>query len=767
MTSMTLAWMAALLRHRAQAGDDVRGENPGWAGGMARAAALGAALCALLFFALASKAGAVTPGPIWMITSVSQPTRLAHGERSGQQHYLVTATNNVGASTNGAAITISDRLPVGLELDAAAAVSGQDDAGNSVKCSGRSTVTCIDAENVARLQPGQVLVMTAPVRVAPKAPAEVTNRVSVSGGGAPRASSREATKISSAPARYGFEHVDGWATEPNGTPDTQAGSRPWGLTTTFDLTTHLTSSGNLAPVGSARDVSVAIPPGVIGNPSVVPRCNAQQLASSTSPCPTDSQVGVVAVLFADAPLPVHEAVYDMVPPPGMPAQLGFHILTTSVYIDTSVRTGGNYGLDATLRNLPQSLQLAGSTLTLWGIPGDPSHDTERCRTLFTGACSKPTPYKGAVEPFVTLPTACLGPQKTIFRSNSWQKSGRVQSGSFVSHDNHGHPVGITGCGRLPFAPALTAKPTVTRADSPAGISVDLRLPDLNSPKGLAEAQLKDATVTLPRGMSLSPPAAEGRKACSEAQIGLVDASKPTCPASSVIGSVDIKTPLLAHPLTGGVYLAAQGRNPFGSLLAIYLAAHSDGVQVKLAGHVVPNRKTGQLTTTFADNPQLPFTDLRLSLSGGPRAALAMPDSCRTYVTKSSLSPWSGTKAQSPSARFRVSAACVSGFKPSFRADARKTAAGAFTAFSVSFSRGDQDQFFSGLSVKLPVGLLAKLAGVKLCNDRELAAAAAASGRVERAHPACPSSARVGYAETASGPGPSPLRLPGNVYLTGR
>lgn len=725
-----------------------------------------AVVASFFLLLLAPTAGAAAAGPIWTITSISQPTYFAPGDHSGHDQYLVTATNNGGGATNRSAITISDQLPAGLSLDKRAGVSGQDNAGNRVICSTGPTIKCTDAENVAPLQPGQVLAMTVHVDVAHGASAKLTNHVSVSGGGAATVSTSEATTLASTHARYRFQHVDGWAIEPNGNPDTQAGSHPWGLTTTFNLTTHLTSSGKIAPVGSARDIRVAIPAGVIGNPLAVPRCNAQELASSTSPCPNDAQVGVVAVLFADAATPVHEAVYNMVPPPGMPAQLGFHILTTNVYIDTSVRTGGNYGLDATLLNLPQALQLAGSTLTLWGTPGDPSHDIERCRDMYSGACSTPTPYKGRVEPFMTLPTACLGPQKTTFRSNSWQKSARFASASFLSHNNQGHPVGASGCNRLPFSPSLTVKPTTNRADSPAGLIVELKLPYLASANGLAEAELKDATVTLPRGMSVSPPAAERRKACSEAEIGLHNARKPTCPRASVIGSVEIETPLLRVPLSGAVYLAAQRKNPFRSLLAIYLAARAHGVQVKLAGHVIANRKTGQLTTRFSDNPQLPFTDLKLSLSGGPRAPLAMPDLCRTYVTNSSLTSWSSTGAQSPSSSFKVSSGCVSGFKPSFRAVARNTTAGAFTAFSVSFWRDDQDQFFSGLSVNLPEGLLAKLAGVKLCTTRKLAAAAASSGKAERAHPSCPASALVGHAETAAGPGPSPFRLPGNVYLTG-
>ncbi len=79
---------------------------------------------------------------------------------------------------------------------------------------------------------------------------------------------------------------------------------------------------------------------------------------------------------------------------------------------------------------------------------------------------------------------------------------------------------------------------------------------------------------------------------------------------------------------GSVYVAQPGENPFGSLLAIYVTAEADGALVKLAGHVQANPATGQLTATFDENPQLPFSDLTVSFFGGPRAALVTPERLR-------------------------------------------------------------------------------------------------------------------------------------------
>ena len=123
-------------------------------------------------------------------------------------------------------------------------------------------------------------------------------------------------------------------------------------------------------------------------------------------------------------------------------------------------------------------------------------------------------------------------------------------------------------------------------------------------------------MTLPQGFSLSPSAADGLQACSEAQFGLDNASEPTCPNASKIGTAEIDSPINADPLTGGIFLAQQNANPFGSTFAIYVATEADGVLIKLAANVQTNPVTGQITTTFTNNPQLPFSDFKLNFFGG-------------------------------------------------------------------------------------------------------------------------------------------------------
>ncbi|MFI5009769.1 MAG: hypothetical protein ACHQDY_05780, partial [Solirubrobacterales bacterium] len=267
--------------------------------------------------------------------------------------------------------------------------------------------------------------------------------------------------------------------------------------------------------------------------------------------------------------------------------------------------------------------------------------------------------------------------------------------------------------------------------------------------------LEDAAVTLPAGMVVSPSVANGLQACTPPQIGLSNGDEPACPDASKIGEVEITTPLLEHPLRGSVYVAQQDNNPFGALLAIYLTAEANGALVKLAGHIEANPTTGQLTTRFDDNPQLPFSELRMSFFGGPRAALVTPSACGSYASSAYFTGWSRAVVTPPVEAFPIANGCAHGFSPSFTAGSTDTQAGAFSPFSVMLSRPDGDQTLGGVSVTMPPGLLGMLSRVALCPEF-----LAAQG-------ACPPSSLIGHATAVAGPGLYPVTVGGGeVFLTG-
>jgi hypothetical protein len=560
---------------------------------------------------------------------------------------------------------------------------------------------------------------------------------------------------------------------------TQAAGHPYELQLRFTINsnspTHLD--------GDLKDVLSQLPPGFIGDPSATPKCTRGELDRQL--CSGASQVGTLSVAAAGDKGAAGEAsgVYNIVPPKGVAAELGASIKSISTaYVDAKLRSGGDYGVTTETTNTPPIIGIEIVELHLWGTPAGEGHDVQR-------KC--PGPGEGGVEhgpcsiesrilkPFLRYPTACGAPLTTTFAFDSWQEPGQFDEHAIQSP-------AVSGCDQVKFTPTLQVRPTTEKADSPTGLHVDLHIPQDEACSAgppvsceLAQADLKDTTVTLPAGMTANPAAANGLQACSPGQVGLTSApgSSPAtftpdpaqCLDAAKIGTVEVDTPLLDHPLFGAVYIATPYNNPFGSLLAIYVAVYDPqtGVVVKLAGHVEPDSQTGQLTTTFTESPQLPFEDFKLDFFAGDHASLATPEVCGSYAASSSLSPWSGTGAVSPEIQgFPIATGCASGFSPSFSAGTATPQAGGYSPFVLSFGREDTDQELSQLSVTLPPGLLAKIAGVPLCSDAQLAAAATKSGAAEAAEPSCPAATQVGSVHAGAGAGNDPFFLPGKAYLTG-
>ena len=169
-------------------------------------------------------------------------------------------------------------------------------------------------------------------------------------------------------------------------------------------------------------------------------------------------------------------------------------------------------------------------------------------------------------------------------------------------------------------------------------------------------------------------------------------------------------------------------------------------------------KSGRLTSEFAQNPQFPFSHLRFSFKGGPRAPLANPQTCGTFTTVSELEPWSApaTPTKISESPFTITG-CGSSmpFSPSFSAGTSSPAAAAYSPFTLTFSRNDGEQDLGGLAVTTPPGLLGKLAGIPRCGEAEANAGT------------CGPESQIGTATATAGPGSDPFtETGGRVYLTG-
>jgi hypothetical protein len=530
------------------------------------------------------------------------------------------------------------------------------------------------------------------------------------------------------------------------------------VTTTFRLSTK---EGE--PYGLTRDIVVHLPPGVVGNPQGIPRCSSQQLGStpSESECPVDSQVGSTEITLGGVNAGTFsEPIYNMDPPgPEAVARLGFfagpYPMTVNVTVDPV-----DYGLVARIEGAPAAAYVVSASTTLWGVPAAKVHDPFRITPAeaINGTGPPGGRESGIPEaPFMTNPTSCESPRQISVTATSYQLPGApsTRSAPFPR---------ITGCAALSFRPTFSLIANNPEAAAPTGVEADLRMPQDETPQGRATSTLKSAAVTLPPGFTINAAAGDGLEACSIDQVGFERDEAAHCPLGAKIGSAEIEVPALAHVLHGSVY---QRTPEPGHLFRFWLVADELGVHLKLPAEIEADQVTGQLTARFAGiaslggNPQVPVSDLKLRIFGGPRAPLATPGRCGTYQSHFEFAPWSGNPPAVGEAPMQISSGCnKGGFSPAIVAGTLQSSAGRFSPFVLELTRKDGEGNPAVLEVTLPGGLLAKLKGVPLCAE-----SSAASG-------ACDASSQVGVVNAATGVGGAPLwipqpgKAPTAVYLAG-
>ncbi len=311
---------------------------------------------------------------------------------------------NTGAGSTTGPVTVTDALPPGLEATEAGALENfgeinrelvegyeENEVSENVEqlrvwdCSGTTVVTCHTGPGAGGVErpigsgfAGRIGIKVNVVG----SPGAGTNRVTVSGGGASSASERT-SDLTISPISPGFGlagQSDGWFGNADGTPDTQAGSHPYEMTLNFALNN---ATGQHPAGGPLRDLSIKLPPGVVGDPHAVPQCSRQQFILGVGgECPPDTQVGTERPSLnpkgeeGGADWAVRLPVYNLVPPPGEPAEFGFQFAGSLILIDTGVRSGSDYGITGTARNLTQ--QIVYNSITFWGVPG---RSESRSRTM--------------------------------------------------------------------------------------------------------------------------------------------------------------------------------------------------------------------------------------------------------------------------------------------------------------------------------------------------------------------------------------------------
>ncbi|MDQ6811894.1 MAG: hypothetical protein M3Z95_08365 [Actinomycetota bacterium] len=515
-----------------------------------------------------------------------------------------------------------------------------------------------------------------------------------------------------------------------------AGHPPFGLTT-FELNSQETLLKQKEPLGAPlKRVRVDVAQGLASDPQAPPKCSIK--AFKEDKCPPATEVGTNELeVFAKAvDTKVTGQVYNLEPEPieeglgGLPLLFGIHVeiplvANEHVFLKGYLAWFSDYHEYFEIDNINKENPVLKSKLNFNGRAGGN---------------------------FITLPSECSSTTTSYVELESWTGEGRGQRTPTQT------PVGVEGCDKVPFQPSVEVKPETSQSDQPDGAITEVKVPQKAGPEEINSADVKDAHVSLPEGLTLNSAAARGLAACTPAQIRIGSREPVACPAASKVGEVTIEADLPEKSLAGNVYLGGPEIGPItGPPYTIYLDAESAkyGVSVRLQGQVNPNPSTGRLETTFLNNPQQPFSDLILKLKGGPQAPLANPLACGAGQVEAVFTPFTGLAAALSSSPFSTGG-CASAIPFSLAQSTldQPPTAGAHASFTFNLARGDGQQYLASVSTVLPAGLVGLIPSVALCGEPQ-----AASG-------ACPPASQIGVATVSAGAGAEPYAFEGPVFLTG-
>ncbi len=556
-----------------------------------------------------------------------------------------------------------------------------------------------------------------------------------------------------------------------------AGHPPFGVTD-FTLKSHAVVPGPLAPNQNLKNLRIDVAPGVSTNPEAVKKC------------PVEAPNPIAEENFMGKELEPAPGIHAFTPPICPGSEIGENVVTTALEVAPGVVV--DFELKGKVYNLEQPngdssyFGVALNAEPILGVPlyfhtfiighiewASDYHDLFEIANITPGLLSSRLMFYGNNGPlangaFLSNPSNCGGPGPLT--TTGW--SGESYEGSKAS-TSYTVPIGTEGCNGLPpfalapFAPTFSLAPETTQSDRPDGITTELALPHDPNPANLDSSQLRTASVTMPEGMTLNPSAAHGLEACTPAQIGIHTREPVTCPAGSKLAGATLEVPgLPAGSLQGSLYLGGPASGPITSPpFTVYLDVESAryGISVRLKGEVTPNESTGQVTATFNENPEQPFSNLILRFNGGALAPIANPLACGPAAASTVLTPFTGTPAAvTPSSvPFTVDSNGAGGgcpsplpFSLSQSTNIAPATGGTASSFTLNLGRGEGQQYLSSVAATLPAGLVGLIPKIKLCEEPYAAAGS------------CAAYSEIGTAVVQAGAGPTPTQFSGPVYLTG-
>ncbi len=177
--------------------------------------------------------------------------------------------------------------------------------------------------------------------------------------------------------------------------------------------------------------------------------------------------------------------------------------------------------------------------------------------------------------------------------------------------NLDYPFQVSNCAVLPYSPKLSLHLSggLNRLGHPAIHAALTAKP--------GEANTRMVSVALPPGEQLDN--SHLGSVCTR-----VDFAKDSCPPDSLIGNVEIDTPILEQPLKGFVYLRSSEQG------LPDLALKLEG-QVDIEAVAKVDSVNGGLRASFKTVPDVPFSSINLNLAGGHKGLLQNSESlCGTH-----------------------------------------------------------------------------------------------------------------------------------------
>jgi len=500
-----------------------------------------------------------------------------------------------------------------------------------------------------------------------------------------------------------------------GEPEHRAGAHPDRVLIDFALETEETGT-------SVKDLAIDLPAGFLGDSNALTAC-PRQAHEEGEECPPESQEGIVSFGNAGESQPLYVLEAEPGEPTGFTSKTGL-----AIPFELELRPD-DYGTTLIAENLEGGVP-SSAHIELWGVPAHHQVDSS-----------------AAAAPLLTTPSVC-GPLEFGLRIRS-----REESAEWLSEIAEAGP--LTGCQELPFSPRLSMHLSNPVADSPTGLAMTLSVPQEDGE--LASAQLRDVSMEMPPGITVSPGAAAGLALCTSAQLDLDSTDPATCPAASQVGTVELDAAILPEPIIGSIYLG----EPAGSeRLRLFVVAIKSGLTVKFVSGMQPD-SSGLMRTTLRDLPQVGIDKISLNLSGGSTALLATPLGCGPITGSGHFVPY-GDGPAVDSASTTAIASVLPGlpcpgslpFAPRLSVAASSHRAGHASSFTTILHRRAGEALPKRLSFTMPAGLSTALGAVGTCPD-----SLAASGD-------CPPASRVGSVRAEAGSGSSGAVLNGAIYRAG-